>query len=1347
MAVGDEEDYGSAVVRIDLDDSEAVTDARDLGLRIARALDRATRDAGDTIRANVQRGLDAVAVGVTVEPDLSRLDAQVSGHTLPELPLTLVPDLGAVDRAVRGHKLPELPLTLVPDLDAVSRAVRGHKLPELPLTLVPDLDAVTRAVRGLKLPQLALDLIPDVTTFMTRLRALLAGEEVTIRVVPDLDTFDARIRAHRAPDITVNVDADTSRFGRAMSGLSGIAGKVGKGLLLLLKFGAIGIAAAAATQGVVGLIAALAPAAGIIAALPAAIAVVQVALGTMKLALNGVSEALSAAVSGSAAEFEKSLQGLAPAAQKAVTAVRAFQPELKALQQAVQQSFFKQFSGDVTGALKNLLPLGSGLSKVAAEFGKAASEGLKFAATSQASTPLKAIIDGTAQAASGLQKAVVPLAKGFLDVAAAVTKAFAPNVGSGIAAAGARVGEFLSRFAESGRAVEVVRAALTVLQQIGAIASNVGGILSGVFNAANAAGGGLLNNLKTITASFEAFVKSAQGQEAIGAIFGTIATIAAQLGPILGALVTQVGAIAPALAPVFATLGPALVQVINALGPALATIAPALATVGTALSAGLSALTSNGALDAVGSVVAGLLTALAPLLPLVGALANTVLSVLAPAFETVIAALSPVIAALVGALLPALGPITTAFSAVVTAVLPLGVALGQVLGSVITSLAPILLSLSVAVAQVASSFIPLVQAIIAALLPILPPLIAAFQAVLGAIIPLLAPITGLLAAVAPLAAKIVELIAPLLQFTAVVIKAVAINVLVPIISRIVSTLTRMITTLTTVITAVTSFVDGVIGLFTRLYNILVGNSIIPDLINAIIRFFTSLPGKILGSIRGLISSVTGVFRSMASSALSAISSFVSRAISFLRGLPAKAVAALSGAKSALVSAGADLIRGLISGIKSMAGSLVSAAKGTVKGAVDGAKSLLGISSPSRVFRDIGKDTGLGFIIGFTGTAAQIRAAVLRVTEGVIKIGRQIGVGFIKSLTGTSSQIKSATSKLATDIAATFRGVKTTVDDRLIKLVQVSNQRLQALAVQRDAITKKLADAQKFAADTTAATLSAFSLTNITQGLGQQSTDAVVSGLRSAILQVKNFTKQVDALAARGLNSTLLEQVIGLGPEKGAELAKALSTADKGTLARINNLQAQLVDASQRLGRTGADALYDSGKAAADGFLAGIKGQQKAIEKLMIDIAKGMQRAIREALDIRSPSHVFRRIGDMTGQGLHLGLLSRFAVLQEAARSAARGVVKTVGTEFSRMPDLAGAMPAEVAIPLTRAQRAQQRAEQAPGRSGQGAGRGGRGAGGGGAGTTVQNITINEVGNARATAHRVANRLAGAGVGL
>ncbi|MGC5411333.1 hypothetical protein ACPXCX_47835, partial [Streptomyces sp. DT225] len=219
------------------------------------------------------------------------------------------------------------------------------------------------------------------TGFVERIRALLLGEEVSIRVVPDLDDFDARVRAHRAPTVTVNTNLDTDRFRRALSGLGGIAGVAARGLQGLLTFGAIGIAAAGAAQGIGVLLAALAPAVGILAAVPAAIGG---AVGTLKLAFLGVGDALGAALSGDSKKFNEALKGLAPAAQKAVTTFRSFVPQLKAVQQSVQQSFFRQFSGDISGALKNLLPLGSGLSKVAAQFGKAASEGLKFAATSQA---------------------------------------------------------------------------------------------------------------------------------------------------------------------------------------------------------------------------------------------------------------------------------------------------------------------------------------------------------------------------------------------------------------------------------------------------------------------------------------------------------------------------------------------------------------------------------------------------------------------------------------------------------------------------------------------------------------------------------------------------------------------------------------------------------------------------------------------------------------------------------------------------------------------------------------------------------------------------------------------------
>ncbi|NED92062.1 hypothetical protein G3I76_69880, partial [Streptomyces sp. SID11233] len=191
-------------------------------------------------------------------------------------------------------------------------------------------------------------------------------------------------------------------LGRAMGAVTGVAGKLGKALSGLLIFGAVGISAASAASGIGAFLAALAPAAGIVAALPAAVVGLQAAFQTLRLATFGVGEALSAAFGDDSGKYAEALEKLAPAARSAVESVRALRPELSAVQQAVQQSFFKQFAGDISGAVKNLLPLRTQLSGLAGEFGRAASEGLRFAGSQQALAPLRAILEGTRSAASGL---------------------------------------------------------------------------------------------------------------------------------------------------------------------------------------------------------------------------------------------------------------------------------------------------------------------------------------------------------------------------------------------------------------------------------------------------------------------------------------------------------------------------------------------------------------------------------------------------------------------------------------------------------------------------------------------------------------------------------------------------------------------------------------------------------------------------------------------------------------------------------------------------------------------------------------------------------------------------------
>jgi phage-related protein len=1144
--------------------------------------------------------------------------------------------------------------------------------------------------------------VPDVDRdrFEVALETALAGLQVSVRVVPDLDDFDEIIRTHNAPTVTVEVRADTDRFGAALALLSRTAGRTGSALTGLLGFGAVGIAAAGAAQSIIGLTAALAPAAGAAAALPAVFLGAGIAMKTFELATQGVSKTLGALVEGDVEKFEKELARLSPAAREAVGELKG----LRGAQQALQERFFQGLVEDLGAAVKNLSPLKAGLDGIVDGLGQVVSEALKFGASQETFTGLQSVMTATQSALNGLSDATQPVLKGFLAVAAAVSDAFGARLGVALGGVGKQFGAFLQNAADSGQAVAWVEGAVTALSQLGRILGNVGSVLNGVFEAGNAVVGGFLNTLEKITAGFAEFVKSTQGQEAIRNLFATIASIAAQLGPILAAIVTQIGAIAPALAPVFETLGPAIVSVINSLGPALAAIAPSLQTVAAALADALGQIADSGALTALGAALGQVLAAVSPLLPVIAQLAILIGTTLAPLISALASALGPLIAALAGALSPVISALSAAFGTLATSLAPVITLIGTTLGQVISALAPLLASLAGAVAQIVAAFAPLIEQLAAALLPVLQPIVDAFSAVLSALLPLVPAVADLVAALAPFVSLLISALAPIAQFAAEILKWITINAVVPVISAVVSALTTIITGVTAVLNGVRGFVTRAVTFFISLQTQTV--SAVSGLVVSVATFFLTLHGRVIGAVARLVPAVISFFTSMASRAISVVSGFVtgvatffltlhgrvigtaarlvSSVVSFLASLPGKARAALSGIGSTLLSAGRDLIQGMINGVKASAGALIDAAKSVVSGAVDGAKALLGISSPSKVFAEI---------------------------------GRFVGQGFIKGLTGTEADIRQAAEQLVSKIRDAFRGRNTRLDDRLIAQVQATTKRLTRLAADREALAEKIRKANELAAQTAQNALSAFSLQNLAgDGAGvQQLTD----GIESAVSQIRKFNDQVNSLARRGLRKDLLSQIIGLGPEQGSALASSLARATSAQLEDLNEAQKQLAAASKKLGRDSADNLFDAGKEASKGFLAGLKEQQDDVEDLMLTLARSMARAIRAALGIRSPSRLFRGIGRDTMDGLSAGVKERVRDVRRSVLGAA-----------SALADPFGASGSLGSVNVT---------------SGRQAGAGGRAAAS--ARSQVNNITINEVGDGEATAQRILARLALAGGGL
>ncbi|MEU0634006.1 hypothetical protein [Streptomyces sp. NPDC005989] len=321
-----------------------------------------------------------------------------------------------------------------------------------------------------------------------------------------------------------------------------------------------------------------------------------------------------------------------------------------------------------------------------------------------------------------------------------------------------------------------------------------------------------------------------------------------------------------------------------------------------------------------------------------------------------------------------------------------------------------------------------------------------------------------------------------------------------------------------------------------------------------------------------------------------------------------------GMTSPLAAAGQDAGRGLSAGMVGSAAGVEASARRMAAAVTAGVRAELEIASPSKKMKALMADVGKGIIIGLTGTKAKI----------------------------------SATAKdLVKDIWKAWEGTKSTKDSKLVQMVNRDTKKLQALATKRDALAQKIAGAKKYAAEWTAGAREDASLSGLGIEEGQVTAGSIQAGLAQKLAKIKQFTNYIQILGKRGLAKSMLKQILNMGPEQGYAYASALAGASNSTLKQINSLQYSINSQTDKLGKTGADVMYDSGKQAGKGFLTGLTSQQKAIEDQMVKIAKGMQKAIKTALGIKSPSRVMAELGRYSTEGLAVGLTERMPVLDRA----------------------------------------------------------------------------------------------------
>lgn len=109
--------------------------------------------------------------------------------------------------------------------------------------------------------------------------------------------------------------------------------------------------------------------------------------------------------------------------------------------------------------------------------------------------------------------------------------------------------------------------------------------------------------------------------------------------------------------------------------------------------------------------------------------------------------------------------------------------------------------------------------------------------------------------------------------------------------------------------------------------------------------------------------------------------------------------------SLLYDTGANLVNGFINGVQSMANSLIESVKGPINDAIQAAKNLLGIASPSKVFRQIGRYTSEGLALGILDDRQKVDSAIAQVAGGVAsgysaRLG--MGLGTVKAASASDA---------------------------------------------------------------------------------------------------------------------------------------------------------------------------------------------------------------------------------------------------------------------------------------------------------------------------------------------------------
>lgn len=204
---------------------------------------------------------------------------------------------------------------------------------------------------------------------------------------------------------------------------------------------------------------------------------------------------------------------------------------------------------------------------------------------------------------------------------------------------------------------------------------------------------------------------------------------------------------------------------------------------------------------------------------------------------------------------------------------------------------------------------------------------------------------------------------------------------------------------------------------------------LPDVINSISKILSNLISKIVEHLPELLKMGVKLIIEMAAGLIKAIPDIVGK----IPAIIAAIVKAIVGLAGELVGAGKDLMLGLAKGIGNSVGAVVSKAREAAGRVVSSVKSFFGISSPSKVFKEIGGFLDAGLAEGISGNAGVVSKAmddITRMTTGTLESDLNLSTAIPKAMQDLTADIDVNANKQSAHLTFVLGGhrFKAFVDD-------------------------------------------------------------------------------------------------------------------------------------------------------------------------------------------------------------------------------------------------------------------------------------------------------------------------------